>query len=356
MSRTTLGVLLAVTAALSYGVVRVVRVIALRRSLLDRPNERSAHVTPTPRLGGIGIMVAFFASAVYVAIARDGRWQTALLVLATGAISVVGLVDDLRPLPARVRFAAQLVAATAVVAASGPRLTEAWTLLPLPAWIAAPLSVLWIVWLTNLYNFMDGIDGIAGGQAVIAGASIGAAAFAVGAQAEGALALAAAAAAAGFLTLNFPPARIFMGDVGSTALGFFFASLPFLPSSRAAVPVEVVGLALALFVLDATWTVIRRMARGERFFQAHRTHWYQRPLAQGVSHRSITLAVFPGMVAMGAAAVAYVKVASVVRAVLVVSAVGLFAAYASLVLQLERRAAALAPEAGSDEPKRAIGS
>jgi len=201
--------------------------------------------------------------------------------------------------------------------------------------------VVWIVWMTNLYNFMDGIDGIAGGQAVIAGAAIAAAAMGTGATTPALLALLIAAAAGGFLVLNFPPASIFMGDVGSTAIGFLFASLPFVPGP-AVVPVEVVALAAALFVLDATTTLARRISRGERFFQAHRTHWYQRPLACGVPHRSITLAAYPGMVAVGAAAIAYSTASYPVRLVIVGGAVGLFLVYASTVRQIERRAARLA--------------
>jgi UDP-N-acetylmuramyl pentapeptide phosphotransferase/UDP-N-acetylglucosamine-1-phosphate transferase len=329
-------VLALVALATSLVATRATREIALRKSLLDRPNDRSAHVRPTPRLGGIGIMSGFVPAACAMAAidgAPPGAW---VIVGATAFISCVGLLDDLRPLPARARFLAQLVAAVAVVGSNPTAVRDAWTLLPLPLVVVVPVSVLWIVWVTNLYNFMDGIDGIAGGQAVIGGVAIAGAALAVGGTLQGGLALAMAAAALGFLALNFPPASIFMGDVGSTPIGFLFASIPFVQGSSA-VPAEVVLLALGLFIFDATTTLVRRLMRRERFFQAHRTHWYQRPLAFGVQHRAITLASYPGMMFAGAMALAYPAASTGVRWVLVGAVVAAFAAYVRMVLSLERR-------------------
>jgi UDP-N-acetylmuramyl pentapeptide phosphotransferase/UDP-N-acetylglucosamine-1-phosphate transferase len=326
------------------------RQTALRRQLVDRPNERSAHVTPTPRLGGIGVMLAFIPLAVAAVLLEGGGARALAVVGATAAISVLGLIDDLRPLRARWRFGVQLVVACGVVAVSWPELAAAWTLLPLPPWLLAPISVLWIVWLTNLYNFMDGIDGLAGGQAVIAGAAIALAARVTGGGLQGTLALAMGAAALGFLVFNFPPASIFMGDVGSTAIGFFFASLPFLPGGKGAVSVEVVGLALALFVLDATTTLVRRLMRGERFYQAHRTHWYQRPLACGVRHRPITLSAYAGMLAVAGLALRYPAASPADRVTLVAGGIAVFAGVVALVLTLERRHAAAAQGQAQPQP------
>src|SRR5512133_2665588 len=178
---------LAATAVFSAVATRVVREVARRTGWLDTPNARSAHVKPTPRLGGIGIMLAFLPAALLLA-ARQGGGQAPVIVAATAFISVVGLVDDLRPLPARVRFGAQCLAAAVVVGSAWGRLDGAWALFgALPAWALAPLSFLWIVWLTNLYNFMDGIDGLAGGQAVIAGVGVAAAALGAGASLHGML-------------------------------------------------------------------------------------------------------------------------------------------------------------------------
>ncbi|BDG03431.1 MraY family glycosyltransferase [Anaeromyxobacter oryzae] len=330
---------LSATAAIASLIVTWgVREVALRRQLLDHPNDRSAHVRPTPRLGGIGIMCAFLPSAAVIVVMSGGGARALCIVAATALISALGLADDLRPLAARWRFGVQLLAATVVVAVNMGTVRTAWTLLPLPVWLLAPLSVLWIVWVTNLFNFMDGIDGLAGGQAVIGGAAICAAAAAAGAWMQASLALALVAAALGFLLLNFPPASIFMGDVGSTAIGFFLACFPFLPGS-AGIPVEVVGLAIALFILDATTTLVRRLARGERFFEAHRTHVYQRPLAAGVPHGVITLSAYPGMAIVGALALAYRESQWTQRHLLVAAAVAIFLGYVYVVASLERRAA-----------------
>ncbi len=225
---------------------------------------------------------------------------------ATALIALLGLADDVRPLPARVRFGVQVGLASLVVASSYGRLPVAAGLLG--AWIPSPalavLAVLWIVWLTNLYNFMDGIDGLAGVQALTASAGLAVVALAVGAGASAWLLLALGGASLGFLVFNFPPSSIFMGDVGSTAVGFFFGCLPLFPEAHP-VPVAPVALALSLFVLDATVTLLRRVARGERWYAPHRTHLYQRPVVLGVGHRAVLVAAGAGMAAVAACAVAW---------------------------------------------------
>jgi Fuc2NAc and GlcNAc transferase len=328
-----------VIALASFGtsllIVWLVRGYARRRRLLDRPNARSAHTTPTPRLGGIGIAAGFLGCAALGCTATGfrGAWP---LLAATACVSVVGLVDDLRPLPARLRFSLQIAAAAAVVFAYrdglGPAL-PGW--LPLPGPIAAAAVIVWIVWLTNLYNFMDGIDGIAAGQAVVAALALALAARGAGAPGAALLLAALGAASAGFLVFNFPPASIFMGDVGSTAIGFFFACAPLLPG-EARVPFEAVWIALGLFVLDATTTLVRRVARGERFFEAHRTHWYQRPLALGIRHRNITTVACAAMVPLAAAAAAWPAAPWEARPALMALPVLVFAGLAALVRGLER--------------------
>jgi UDP-N-acetylmuramyl pentapeptide phosphotransferase/UDP-N-acetylglucosamine-1-phosphate transferase len=327
---------LALAASLvSFLVVRAVREHAHAQDLLDHPNDRSSHVEPTPRLGGIGIMVAFLAAGAAGLALAGGPPGMALALAATAAISALGLVDDLRPLPARYRFAIQVVVALAVVLSTGGARGSPW-LQALPWPLGPALLVLWMVWLTNLYNFMDGIDGLAGGQAVAAGLAIAAVAFAAGAPATGALALALAGAAAGFLLLNFPPATIFMGDVGSTAIGFFLASVPLLPDA-APVPLEVVALALAFFILDATLTLLRRAWRGERWFEAHRTHLYQRPVAMGIPHRRVTLVAYAGMVLAALCAVALPGAAPAARVLLLAVPGLVFGALVVAVRRMEAR-------------------
>jgi glycosyltransferase WbpL len=324
---------------------RAARDFARRRRLVDHPNERSSHAVPRPRLGGIGIMIPFLGIAAAVVAARGGGLRLASILAATAVVAALGLVDDVRHLSARVRFGIQAVAAVAVVLPSGGAGGSSW-LASIPWWIQAPLLVLWILWLTNLYNFMDGIDGLAGGQGVIASAAIAAVAFAGGAPTTGSLLVILAAASAGFLVLNFPPASIFMGDVGSTAIGFFLACVPLFPEARP-VPLEVVGIALSLFILDATVTLLRRIARGERWFEAHRTHYYQRPVAMGVPHRSVTLVAWAGMGLVGASASAYQRADPEARLVLLAFPVVVFLALAAAVHGLERRASRGAGDIGT---------
>jgi UDP-N-acetylmuramyl pentapeptide phosphotransferase/UDP-N-acetylglucosamine-1-phosphate transferase len=300
------------TATASLCVTYGCRELALRHGLLDRPNARSAHTLARPRLGGIAIVGSFLGAACLLTWRGSVLTTFSPLLAITGGIAVLGLADDLHPIPARWRLALQLAAAVAVV-------TLRWDVLPnaadtafawlAPRWVVAALTVTWIVWLTNLYNFMDGIDGLAAGQAVIAAFGIGGAAWSIGATGTAWLLVALAGASAGFLVFNFPRATIFMGDVGSTPLGFFFACVPFLGEPHR-VPLQVVAIALSLFILDATTTLLRRLARGERWYEAHRTHTYQRPLAAGVPHHVITSWAYVGMVIVATVAAVAPGVAS----------------------------------------------
>jgi UDP-N-acetylmuramyl pentapeptide phosphotransferase/UDP-N-acetylglucosamine-1-phosphate transferase len=345
------GVLvLAGTALASALIVRAVRDFAHRRALLDLPNDRSSHDVPKPRLGGIGVVVPVLGVGVGLVVL--GQAPPALLVplAATGLVAVLGVVDDLRPLPARVRFGVQVVLASAVVAASWNRLPAAAGALGayLPAPILAVLAVVWITWLTNLYNFMDGIDGLAGAQAVIASLGLAAVAASAAAGPAGWLLLALAGASAGFLAFNFPPSSIFLGDVGSTAMGFLVGVVPLLPGAGT-VPIEPVALALSLFVLDATWTLLRRVARGERWYTPHRTHLYQRPVVKGAGHRSVLLVAAAGMVLVAGCAVMWAGTSTQGRLGLASVPFVLFAAGHLAVRRLERKVTS----ATADRPKEA---
>jgi Fuc2NAc and GlcNAc transferase len=330
--------LFAGSALASAALVRAARDFANRRALFDLPNDRSSHSIPKPRLGGIGVVLPVLAvGAGLVAVGRAPVAMTIPLAT-TGLIALLGLADDLRPLPARLRFGLQVALASIVVAASGNRLPAAagalgaW--LPLP--VLAALAVLWIVWLTNLYNFMDGIDGIAGAQALIASLGLATVAAGLGAGTTGWLLLALAGSSLGFLFFNFPPSSIFMGDVGSTAIGFFFGILPLLPESRP-VPVEPVALALSLFFLDATATLFRRVAAGEKWYTPHRTHLYQRPVVAGMGHRAVLLVAAAAMAVVSGCAVAWLRVPLPGQLALLAVPVALFLAGNVAVGWLERR-------------------
>ncbi len=333
------GVLVVAIAALGSALlVRVVRDFATRRALLDRPNERSSHATAKPRLGGIGVLAPVLATGVLLVAARMTSPTLLLPLGATAIIAVLGLVDDLRPLPARVRFGVHLLLATAVVVPSWARLPAAagWLGGWLPVPVLAALAVMWIVWLTNLYNFMDGIDGLAGAQALIASLGLAFIASGIGASTSLWLLLALAGSSVGFLLFNLPPSTIFMGDVGSTAIGFFFGIVPLLPETQP-VSVEPVLLALSLFVLDATWTLFRRVVAGEKWYTPHRTHLYQRPVVIGVGHRAVLLVAAAAMVLVSGCAIEWPRASLAGRTALLAIPLAVFATGFVAVRGLERR-------------------
>lgn len=239
---------------------------------VDTPNHRSLHVRPVPRVGGWGVLptvlllIAIFAPSL--------RW----IALGATVLGVVSQVDDRRGLSARLRFAAHLVVVGVAVVTS--TVDVVW-------WFAVVL-VIALVWLVNLYNFMDGSNGLAGGMAVFGFATYAVAA----APSRPELAAAGAAVAGaglGFLVLNFNPARIFLGDMGSIPLGFLAGALGFWGWQHAAWPIWFPALVFAPFIADATVTLLRRLARGEKFWQAHREHYYQRLVQLSGTHVRVAL-------------------------------------------------------------------
>ena len=264
------------------------RTFALRRSLVDIPNERSLHAVPVPRIGGVALCVASWVSAA-AALAFTGERELSVWVLLAIPVFVVGLVDDLRPVSAAVRFGLQLAVAIAFV--WFVRLPPAFVLWPgfgiaVPAALAYPLAVVWIVGVVNIYNFMDGMDGIAAVQTIGAGLAL-AVGFSSRHQSLSFVSASLVAAALGFFVHNAPKARIFLGDAGSTVLGFTFATFPLLGVGDGSVPLLAGPLALAPFLLDGTFTLIRRARRREKVWQAHRTHLYQRAVATGLTHGQV---------------------------------------------------------------------
>ena len=270
-----------------------VRRYAMRRSLLDIPNERSSHSVPTPRGGGLAIALTL-AVGVAVLGVSGVLYLNVMWALLGGGLLVagVGWLDDHRHVAPPWRALVHLLAATWALYWLGG-LTELrlgtgiWEL----GWLGGILAALGIVWLTNLYNFMDGIDGIAGVEAVTTG--VGGAILLAWAGAPGLATAAAllAAASAGFLWWNWPPAKIFMGDIGSGLLGYCFAVMALAGENSGVLPATAWLLLLGVFVLDATFTLLHRVIRGERWYTAHRSHAYQRAVQLGYSHRRVSLGV-----------------------------------------------------------------
>jgi Fuc2NAc and GlcNAc transferase len=284
----TMLIALAVATVTAWWGTCLLRRYALGRSLVDIPNKRSSHSLPTPRGGGLAIVVvASVGVAVQLAAGGLDRGVGVGLLVGGGMIALVGWIDDHRDVRAGWRAMAHFAAAVWFVywvGAPESLWLGAWSL---PLGAAAPvLAVVGLVWLTNLFNFMDGIDGIAAGEAVSVSAVGGLLLLASGAPGLAGSALLIAAASLGFLVWNWAPARIFMGDVGSGFLGFMLGALTIASDRAGAVPLLVWMLLLGVFVFDATVTLLRRLRR-ERFYEAHRRHAYQRAVAAGASHGTV---------------------------------------------------------------------
>ena len=262
-----------------------------RLALLDTPNDRSLHSRATPRAGGLAILAGLAAGTCLT-------WQqwwfpgmgAALLGLAL--VAAVSFADDVRPLPAGLRFLVHFAAAILLVYVAG--FDPVLHLLPgvewaAPSWLLRIFCVLLTVWLVNLYNFMDGMDGFAGGMALIGFGTLALLGYLAGAPAYAAAALVVAAAAGGFLPFNFPPARLFMGDVGSGSLGFLAAFFILLGERIQLFSLWMGLLVFSPFVVDASWTLVRRAVHGRIPWKAHREHFYQRLVQSGWNHRRTTL-------------------------------------------------------------------
>ncbi|HEX6977695.1 MAG TPA: MraY family glycosyltransferase [Alphaproteobacteria bacterium] len=286
-------------AALALGLAglsaAVAHELARRAVFVDVPNARSSHAKPTPRGGGLGILIAFSAGLGVLAVSNAAMLAAPVyagFALGTLVAGLAGLVDDLRPQSFTIKLGAQVVAAV-IAMTSGLVIETLYVpgIGPVDLGVMGPvLTLVWLVGLTNAYNFMDGLDGLAGGTAVLAATFVALCALTIGNGTVAVLALLLAAASAGFLALNFPPARIFMGDVGSQFLGFAFAAIGILLASGDAsgTVMLIVPLLLFHFLFDTIFTVVRRIRRGEDPFTAHRGHLYQLLNRAGFGHRQVT--------------------------------------------------------------------
>ena len=264
---------------------------ALRMKLIDIPNDRSSHEAPTPRGGGVAIVVVFLVGLVAL-----GLWGmlpiTGMLALGLGGAVVAGIgwLDDHRDVPARWRFTVHLIAAAWVVTLAGgapplalPGVICEWS------WFGAVVLVVFIAWVLNLYNFMDGIDGIAGIEAITVAGPAAVMLWWLGTPGWASVAALLASATLGFLAWNWPPAKIFMGDAGSGFVGFTLAALAILTWADANLSIWAWLILLGVFIVDATITLIRRIIRGERAYQAHRNHAYQHASRHYNRHLPVTV-------------------------------------------------------------------
>lgn len=287
--------------------------------LLDHPNERSLHDVPIPRTGGLAIIGSLFlgliaARVLGLLVMREGlawpgwghleSWILGLTML----LGFVSFMDDRGGVPVWLRLGCQF--AVSGILALGAGLL--FPVIQLPSfgvielgWMGITIAILFLVWFTNLYNFMDGMDGFAGGMTTLGCGFMAYFAWEAGHEFILVSALFLSAASVGFLAYNFPPARIFMGDVGSVVSGFLCGALIVLGCRDGVFDVWVPFILFSPFILDATVTLIRRAWQREKIWVAHRTHYYQRLVLSGWGHRKTVLAEYAIMVLCGGFAMLY---------------------------------------------------
>lgn len=271
----------------------VLRRYALARSVIDVPNARSSHTVPTPRGGGVAIVLSFLLVLVALMLSGDQYISTLVALGGGGAlIAIIGFMDDHGHIAARWRLLGHFLAAAWVLAWLGglPPLTLLGMSLDL-GWVGGLLAAVYLVWLLNLYNFMDGIDGIASIEAITACLSVALLYWLTGLNGPAIPPLLLAAAVAGFLYWNFPPAKIFMGDAGSGFIGIVLGGLS-LQAAWVSPPMFWCWLILlGVFIVDATYTLVRRLLRGDKVYEAHRSHAYQFASRKHGKHLPVTLGV-----------------------------------------------------------------
>ena len=256
----------------------------------DRPNSRSLHNQVVPKGGGLVIIVSTaLVTGVYQAMSQSITMMHVLVALLVGCIVILGWFDDRHSLTIRTRIIVQVVVACAlvylVVQFHGLLVVDYH--LALPDWLLFVVLVVWIVWVTNLFNFMDGIDGLVATQSTIASIVLALWFYQAGAPGLTALNLALAGALVGFSILNWRPARVFLGDIGSLTLGIYFAVMSVIGWTKYYLPVEAILLLYGVALCDTSVTLLLRIFRGERWWEAHSSHFYQRLVGLGYNHAQV---------------------------------------------------------------------
>lgn len=268
---------------------------------MDHPNQRSLHAAPIPRVGGLALMSGAMIGLLW-------QWESLWIVaLCAALLMLVSLMDDIFGLSVKWRF---LVHSVAVAGFLGIALGTHW------GFVGMAMLFVAMVWMINLYNFMDGSDGLAGGMALIGFGFYGLAAYLHGNDSLSFVSGSIAASALAFLLFNFHPAKVFMGDAGSIPLGFLAAALGIIGWREGVWTAWFPGMIFSPFILDASVTLLKRLVRGEKVWQAHREHYYQRLVQMGWGHRNTALLEYGLMTGVGLSALWMLALGSLPQAVL----------------------------------------
>ncbi|MBE8952954.1 MAG: undecaprenyl/decaprenyl-phosphate alpha-N-acetylglucosaminyl 1-phosphate transferase [Quinella sp. 1Q7] len=320
----------AVALLVSMVVMPAVILLAQRTGAMDAPNARKVHKKPIPRIGGLGIYAGFMAAIIFVAVkfGLDGEQlkETVGLIVSGSLIVVLGLLDDYKNLPAKVKLAGQILAAAVLVLIFDVRIdfiTDPFgeyiylDNFPIP-YLAVPVTMFWLVGLTNTVNLIDGLDGLAAGVASIASFTIMLIALEQNFVLVAVLTAALAGAAVGFLKYNFNPAEIFMGDTGSMFLGFMLAGISVTGAvkSVAAIALVVPIFALGLPILDTTFAIVRRIRGGVPIFKPDKGHLHHRLLSVGFTQRQAVLLMYVISALFGLSAIALTAVSSQIAVII----------------------------------------
>ncbi|MBR1806523.1 MAG: undecaprenyl/decaprenyl-phosphate alpha-N-acetylglucosaminyl 1-phosphate transferase [Selenomonadaceae bacterium] len=301
--------------------------LAKKTGAMDAPNARKVHKKPVPRIGGLGIYAGFMAAIIFIALkfGLDGEQLKEIvgLVLSGSLIVALGLVDDYKNLPAKVKLAGQIVAAAVLVLFFDVRIdfvTDPFGDFLYLDKLAVPATIFWLVGLTNTVNLIDGLDGLAAGVASIASITIMFVALDQNLTLVAVLTAALAGAAVGFLKYNFNPAEIFMGDTGSMFLGFMLAGVSVTGSVKSVATIALIVpiFALGLPILDTTFAIVRRFRGGVPIFKPDKGHLHHRLLSVGFTQRQAVLLMYVISALFGLSAIALTEVSRQVAVLILV--------------------------------------
>ncbi len=289
---------------------------AKKTGALDAPDIRKVHKRPVPRIGGVGIYIAFMISMLVFMIYGDLSGEVLMelsgLLVSSSFIVILGLIDDYKNLPAKVKLFGQIISACILVAFDVriDFITDPFGDYLYLEYLAIPATIFWIVGLTNTVNLIDGLDGLAAGVSTIASVTICLVALQQGYALVAVLTAALAGSAIGFLFYNFNPAKIFMGDTGSMFLGFMLAGISVIGAVKSAATIALIVpiLALGLPIMDTTFAIVRRYRGGVPIFKPDKGHLHHRLLDLGFTQRQAVLLMYIVSALLGLSAVALTEV------------------------------------------------
>ncbi len=296
--------LIILSAIISFFLVYLLSRKSTRLLIMDKPNERSLHSTPISRTGGLGILGGLVFSGLLLMSTQAYPDDLVSIFVGIIMIAAVSLIDDKKGVSVRYRLLVHTLAAVILIRSGFyiSTLETPFFSLELNVWLAYLFSFLLILWSINLFNFMDGMDGFAGGMAFIGFSVFAILGILSDAVTFSLLSAMIASASAAFLLFNFPPARIFMGDTGSSVLGFLMAAMMIWADNKGIFPLWTGVLVFSPFIVDASLTLLRRAFNGEKIWQAHRSHLYQRLVLSGWGHRRTVVMEYGMMLSCAALA------------------------------------------------------